>query len=42
MYKVFEKVMEGEEPGSHGPGLPHGVSTRLLVCHSQAGSLIGK
>ena len=38
LFKVHARVHEAEE--GHG-GPPTGV-TRMLVCHTQAGSLIGK
>jgi hypothetical protein len=34
--------MEGEEPVPTGGGGGQGNLTRLLVCHSQAGCIIGK
>ena len=43
LYRVHQLAMEGEEPvPGGGGGGAHGNLTRLLVCHSQAGCIIGK
>ena len=42
LFEVHRRVIEGEEPIPAAPGQPQGILTRMLVCHSQAGSIIGK
>ena len=39
---MHQLAMEGEEPVPTGGGGGQGALTRLLVCHSQAGCIIGK
>lgn len=44
LYEVHRIAAEGDEhvPGGGDRGGDRGMLTRLLVCHSQAGSIIGK
>ena len=42
LYEVHRRVVDGEEPIPAAAGQPQGILTRMLVCHSQAGSIIGK
>lgn len=42
LFEVHRRVIEGEEPMPAAAGAPQGILTRMLVCHSQAGSIIGK
>jgi len=40
---VHKRVIDGEEMGAPGPhGIPLNNLSRLLICQSQAGCLIGK
>ena len=43
LQQVHMKVVEGEEGTvATPPGVPPGHVARMLVCHTQAGSVIGK
>lgn len=42
LFEVHRRVIDGEESQPAASGQPQGILTRMLVCHSQAGSIIGK
>lgn len=42
LFEVHRRVIDGEESQPAISGQPQGILTRMLVCHSQAGSIIGK
>ncbi len=42
LFEVHRRVIDGEEAQPAVSAQPCGILTRMLVCHSQAGSIIGK